>query len=76
MTRTTDDVALPWDTLVQVYHAWCATEGLRPMGTTTLTHAMAERGVERQQTRFADGRRLRACRGWALAQMDTEPVIV
>ncbi len=46
------------------------------MGTTTLTHAMAERGVERQQTRFSDGRRLRAARGWALAQMDNETVLV
>lgn len=67
MERTSEDVALPWDTIVQVYHAWCATEGFKPMGTTTLAHAMAERGVERTQTRFEDGRRLRAARGWQLA---------
>jgi phage/plasmid-associated DNA primase len=76
MQRTTEDVALPWDTIVAVYHAWCATEGLKPMGTTTLAHAMAERGVERHQTRFEDGRRLRAARGWTLATADSEAVVV
>ena len=67
LTRVSDDVALPWDTIVQVYHAWCATESIKPMGTTTLKHAFSERGIECPQTRFEDNRRLRAARGWALA---------
>ena len=70
LQRTTEDVALPWDTIVQVYHAWCASESLKPMGTTTLAHAMAERGLERSQVRFEDGRRLRAARGWTLASQE------
>lgn len=70
MVQCSDDHATPWDLIISAYHAWCAAEQLKPMGTTTFTHALEERGVTRAQTRFEDGRRLRAARGWALASED------
>lgn len=70
LAQCSSDHATPWDIIVQAYHAWCAAEQLKPMGTTTFTHALEERGITRSQTRFEDGRRLRAARGWALATQD------
>jgi P4 family phage/plasmid primase-like protien len=70
MVQCSDDHATPWDIIISAYHAWCSAEQLKPMGTTTFTHALEERGVSRAQTRFEDGRRLRAARGWALASED------
>lgn len=70
LSQCPDDHATPWDMIISAYHAWCAAEQIKPMGTTTFTHALEERGVVRAQTRFEDGSRRRAARGWTLASQE------
>jgi putative DNA primase/helicase len=70
LRQTSEEYATPWDDILMAYHAWCAAESIKPMGSTTFSHALEERGIKKTQVTYADGRRLRSARGWMLGAVE------
>lgn len=64
------DGVIAWDAICMVYAAWCASEGIKPLGSGVLAHRLHERGMEKSRMTDPSGIRFRGVRGWMLRTTD------